>query len=385
MNLRYAKKEDLDTIKDIWNYCFGDGEAFVDYYFNNKYEENNTIVVEEDGEILSSLQLNQYKIKLNNKIYDTSYVVGVSTYPQARGKGFMRNVMDFSLRDMYNRGQLVSLLMPIDYRLYRKYGYEHCYDQLEYKLDVESLRQFKIHGDFKKAKDYHIEAMIDIYESELVDCNGCVHRDRAYYENLFKEVKCENGHFYIHKEDDFNGYIIYFINGDTLFVREILYKNMKSLKSMLKFIYNHNTQCKNITIMAPVVDNIRHILPNLKTNDINIKPFMMGRIINLEGFMKSIDVKELESDKIVLEVIDNQIEENNGCFEICIENNKVNIVRTDKSVDLSLDINYVNQLAFSYLDLRQVLFLNDIKVEDKVHNILDKIFSKKENYVNEYV
>ena len=48
---------------------------------------NNTIVVEEDGEIVSSLQLNQYKIKLNNKVYDTSYVVGVSTFPEARGEG----------------------------------------------------------------------------------------------------------------------------------------------------------------------------------------------------------------------------------------------------------------------------------------------------------
>ena len=96
MNLRYAKREDLDNIKDIWNYCFGDEEAFVDYYFNNKYKEENTILVEEDGELQSSLQLNQYKIKLNDKIYDTSYVVGVSTYPQARGKGLMKNIMDFS-------------------------------------------------------------------------------------------------------------------------------------------------------------------------------------------------------------------------------------------------------------------------------------------------
>ena len=40
MNLRYAKREDLDNIKDIWNYCFGDEEAFVDYYFNNKYLPN---------------------------------------------------------------------------------------------------------------------------------------------------------------------------------------------------------------------------------------------------------------------------------------------------------------------------------------------------------
>ncbi|MGL5507965.1 MAG: GNAT family N-acetyltransferase, partial [Paraclostridium sp.] len=325
MNLRYAKRDDLNVIKDIWNYCFGDEEAFVEYYFNNKYKENNTIVVEDDGEIVSSLQLNQYNIKLNNNIYETSYVVGVSTYPQARGKGFMKNIMDFSLNEMYNRGQLVSLLMPIDYRLYRKYGYEHCYDQLEYKLEVESLRQFKIQGDFVKAKNENIKDMINIYNTCLKSCNGYTHRDVYYYENLFKEIKCENGHIYIHKEDAFEGYVIYFINGDTLFVRELLYKNIKSLKSILKFLYNHNTQAKNITIMSPIIDDIRYILPNLKNNTINIKPFMMGRVINLEGFIKSIEVEVLESEKVILGVIDKQIEANNGCFEIYIENNKVMI------------------------------------------------------------
>ena len=60
-------------------------------------------------EIVSSLQLNQYKIKLNDKIYDTSYVVGVSTFPQVRGRGYMKNIMDFSLKEMYKRGQLVSI------------------------------------------------------------------------------------------------------------------------------------------------------------------------------------------------------------------------------------------------------------------------------------
>ena len=385
MNLRYAKREDLDNIKDIWNYCFGDEEAFVDYYFNNKYKEENTILVEEDGELQSSLQLNQYKIKLNDKIYDTSYVVGVSTYPQARGKGLMKNIMDFSLTDMYNRGQLVSLLMPIDYRLYRKYGYEHCYDQIEYKLDVESLKSFKVNGEFEKATDKHINAMIDIYNSELSNSNGYVVRDKNYYVNLFKEIRCENGHFYIHKDNDFEGYIIYFINGDTLFVREMLYKNINSLESMLKFIYNHNTQCKNITIMTPIIDKIRYILSNPRNNDINIKPFMMGRIINLEGFLSNLDTEVVESEKIILEVIDNQIEENDGCFEIYIKDNKVNIEKTNKKPQLTLSINSLSQLAFSYLNLEEVIFLNNLEVEDICKNVLNNIFIKRDNYINEYV
>ena len=388
MNIRYAIEKDLENIKDIWNYCFGDEEGFVNYYFDNKYKPENTILIEENDELISSLQLNQYKINLNNKIYDTSYVVGVSTYPNARGKGYMKDMMDFALNELYKKDQLVSLLMPIDYRLYKKYGYEHCYDQIEYKLNIEELKQFKIVGDFEKITNNHINYMMDIYNEFLLNTNGYVVRDKNYYENLFKEIKCENGHMYIHKEENYEGYIIYFIMEDTMFIREICYKNISSLKSMLKFIYNHNTQCKKVTIISPVIDSIRYILPNLKTSEINIKPFMMGRVINLEKFLNTLSIECNDLDGVYIEIIDNQIKENNNVFEIRVKDNKVKAIKSNKKADIGLSINYISQLAFSYIDIEKVLFLENItktKENTKAINLLKSIFSKKENYINEYV
>ncbi|MDU1539152.1 MAG: GNAT family N-acetyltransferase [Paeniclostridium sordellii] len=388
MNIRYAIEKDLENIKDIWNYCFGDEEGFVNYYFDNKYKPENTILIEENDELMSSLQLNQYKINLNNKIYDTSYVVGVSTYPNARGKGYMKDMMDFALNELYKKDQLVSLLMPIDYRLYKKYGYEHCYDQIEYKLNIEELKQFKIVGDFEKITNNHINYMMDIYNEFLLNTNGYVVRDKNYYENLFKEIKCENGHMYIHKEENYEGYIIYFIMEDTMFIREICYKNISSLKSMLKFIYNHNTQCKKVTIMSPVIDSIRYILPNLKTSEINIKPFMMGRVINLEKFLNTLSIECNDLDGVYIEIIDNQIKENNNVFEIRVKDNEVKAIKSNKKADIGLSINYISQLAFSYIDIEKVLFLENItktKENTKAINLLKSIFSKKENYINEYV
>lgn len=388
MDIRYAKGEDLENLKDIWNYCFGDEESFVEYYFNNKYKPENTIIVEEDAELKSSLQLNQYKIKLNNKVYDTSYIVGVSTYPNARGKGYMKDMMDFLLNELYKKGQIVSLLMPIDYRLYKKYGYEHCYDQIDYKLNIDGLKQFKINGDFEKVNKNHIDYMIDIYNDFLSKCNGYVVRDKFYYENLFKEIKCENGHIYIHKDNEYDGYIIYFIMGDTMFVREVCYKNINSLKSMLKFIFNHNTQCKHAKVMAPITDSIRFILPNLKDNDINIKPFMMGRVINVEEFLNNIYVGSTELDGVYIKIEDDQIKENNHVFELKVSNKKIVAKKSNKEADISLSINYLSQMAFSYIDINQILFLENINKTDenrKVINLLDSIFNKKENYINEYV
>ena len=388
MKIGYANEKDLDKIKDIWNYCFRDEESFVKYYFDCKYKPYNTIVVEDDNEIQSSLQLNQYKIKLNNKIYDTSYVVGVSTLPSARSKGYMKDLMQFTLNELYNKNQLVSILMPIDYRLYRKYGYEHCYDQLEYNIDIEGLKDFNINGEFHKAKKEHIDYLIEIYNYNLANYNGYIYRDKFYYENLFKEIESEDGYIYIHKNENYEGYIIYFIIEDTFFVREMCYKNINSLKSMLKFIFNHNTQCKKYKLMTPINDNIKLILPNLKNNDINLKPFMMGRIINVEKFLNGIYVNHEDTEKVYIKIEDNQIKENNFTFELQILNNKVVCSKCNKKPNIKLTINNLTQLAFGYIDINEILFLENIKTIENNKNIvylLNAIFEKKQNYINEYV
>ncbi|MEF9990754.1 MAG: GNAT family N-acetyltransferase [Romboutsia sp.] len=388
MKIRYAEENDIDDIKDIWRYCFNDGEKFMNYYFENKYSRLNTVVVDEREEIVSSLQLNQYKIFLNNKVYDTSYIVGVSTFPQVRGRGYMQNIMNFTLEELYKKNQLVSILMPIDYRLYRKYGYEHCYDQIEYKIDIEDLSKFKINGRLYKISDKHIKDLIHIQRCFLQDVNGNVVRNEIYYKNLFEEVKSEDGYMYIHKNNGYEGYIIYSIHGDTMMAREIFYKNIESLKSMLKFIYNHNTQCKRVIISAPIMDKVRHILDNPKTCEIKIKPFMMGRIINLKGYLESLDIDyDIEgSTKIMIE--DKFILENNGVFKINAHKGRLYVDNVDESYDMAFDINTITQIAFSYINLSEAFVLNNIdgdKVNKDSVSLFNSIFKKKDNYINEYV
>ncbi|ENZ9533965.1 GNAT family N-acetyltransferase [Clostridioides difficile] len=394
MEIRYAKEEEIESIKEIWSYCFNDTESFMKYYFNDKYKSENTVVALDEGKIISSLQLNQYKLLLNSKVYNTSYVVGVSTLPEGRGAGYMNKVMKFTLNELYRKGQLVSILMPIDYRLYRRFGYEHCYDQIEYTINTDDLKNFKSSGKMIKSNLSQIDDLIQIDRTFLNEVNGNVLKDEHYYENLFKEIQSEDGFLYIHEGNEKDGYIVYFLQEDKMFVRELFYKNIDALKSMLKFIYNHNTQCKIVTISTPTIDKIRFILDNPKDSDIKIKPFMMGRVINVKKFIEDIDIEKDINSSFNLLIEDKFIDENNGLFKISIQNKKVSVEQLDKKgaekpqedFDIKLDINTLTQLSFSYIDVNEAIFLNDIKdVSEETLETLNCIFSKKNNYINEYI
>lgn len=391
MNIRYAKPIDKEQVVSVWNYCFEDGEDFVKYYFENVYDENNTIIIEENDEVLSALQLNKYTIDLRDNKYDVSYVVGVLSKPEVRGLGYMKHLMAYTLEELYKNGEIVSLLMAIDYRLYKRYGFDHCYDQIQYNLRTDELLGFRLSSKLRKATFEDAETLSRIYTKAMESLNGYAVRDEAYFNRFIKEVSSESGYIYIDEEN--NSYIAYYIQGDTFFVRELIYNNISSLKSMLAYIYNHNTQCKKTVINAPVDDKIKLIIANLKTCEIKLIPFMAGRVINFEKYIESlnscnIDTQKINNKYIKIKVIDKYIKQNNSVFKISVCDNKIKIQRVEEDYDIELDINSITQLAFSYLNTDEIFMLNEIDESSLINTqkeLLNVLFEKRINYIDELV
>ena len=382
MNIRYAKPIDKDQVVSVWNYCFEDGEDFVKYYFENVYDENNTIIIEENDEVLSALQLNKYTIDLRDNKYDVSYVVGVSSKPEVRGLGYMKHLMTYTLEELYKNGEIVSLLMAIDYRLYKRYGFDHCYDQIQYNLRTDELLGFRLSSKLRKATFEDAETLSRIYTKAMESLNGYAVRDEAYFNRFIKEVSSESGYIYIDEEN--NSYIAYYIQGDTFFVRELIYNNISSLKSMLAYIYNHNTQCKKTVINAPVDDKIKLIIANLKTCEIKLIPFMAGRVINFEKYIESLNSCNIDTQKIN----NKYIKQNNSVFKISVYDNKIKIQRVEEDYDIELDINSITQLAFSYLNTDEIFMLNEIDESSLINTqkeLLNVLFEKRINYIDELV
>lgn len=399
MAARIATDKDYDQIRKIWTYCFNEGEEVENCYFENKYRAENTVVAELDGDVVASIHLNQHTIKLGNKEENVSYVVGVSTLPEARGKGMMKSLMNLSFEEMYNRGQNVSILMPIDFRLYRRFGFENCYDMMEHRINIEDLSAFRIERDFKRAKESDIDNLIDIYNKSNRRLNGYTVRGKQRYENMFKEVAADGGHIYICSDNSvYDGYVIYAINEGKFFVREVYFSNTNALKSILAFIYNHNTQCDKVVIMEDVRNTIGNTLKNPKTSESLLKPFMMGRVVNMDGcFINMADylecaynyLEKLDGDfeSVVISVKDKYIPQNTANYCLKFRDNDYSFEKleyNEENADLVLDINQISQLIFGYKDIDDVLDLYDKEINEKKLDILRKVFVKKRNHINEY-
>ncbi len=68
MIIRKLEQSEHIATRKLWEEIFPeDTKAFLDYYYYIKAAKNQIYVVEEDGRICSMLQLNPYRIRLEDK------------------------------------------------------------------------------------------------------------------------------------------------------------------------------------------------------------------------------------------------------------------------------------------------------------------------------
>lgn len=388
MEIRYCKEQEVDEIKQLWKYCFRDSEEFFQYYFKHKFSKENTIVVIDEGRVMSSVQLNPYKIFIRNQSFDTRYIVGVSTYPEARGNGYMKKLMSHVLNILYEKGYSVAILMPIDYRLYRPYGFEHCYDLYEYHIDISSLKGYKKKGKFRKAIEQDTQKLVEIYRQFLDSKHGYILRDEEYFSLFLKEIFSEDGQVYIYIDENNKpqGYIVYFFQEQNLFVRELFYQNQEALEAMLRFIYEHNTQVNRLILHTPAQDPIHFVLPNLRDTEVKIKPFIMGRVIDLKQFLESLKIPEKWKGRAIFQINDPWIEENGKSYEWVFQNGKIRIAVTEKKPEVIMGIDTLSQIVFGRLTVEEACLLNRLEGDESAAiEWLSELFTQTVNYIDEYV
>src|SRR3712207_3143245 len=205
-----------------------------------------------------------------------------------------------------------------------------------------------------------------VYDTYCEELNGYALRSENYYEDFIEEMKVELGHIYVAYRDDMPvAYIAYSIDSGVFTVREVYYIDKRAYESVLKFIFNHNTQTKKVVLFLSETDPIIDMLENPKDIVCELRGFMMTRIIDFVSLIDRLGIRSRSNKKINLRVEDDQLENNRGVFEIYTQNSSVVVRKLDdgSNYDLSLSIGELTSLMFSYKSIGEVAFLSGEDVE----------------------
>ena len=179
--VRIAKDTDLNFVKHLWSECFDDTAEFVDWNFSQNYTPQNTLIADFSGIPASALQLIPYDMKLFNSDISCRYVSGVSTLPNYRGKGLVRQLFDFALPYMYRLGCGISVLFPAVNGMYEKFGYRTVGERFEYTTSQLSSGITEISEELFKKLNF-------IYTREMSDKSFYTNRNRFDWECILTDL-----------------------------------------------------------------------------------------------------------------------------------------------------------------------------------------------------
>lgn len=252
MNIYLANQAHKAELKQLWQHCFNDDDAFTDFWFDTVFKPHNTVIAAQNNSICGALQIVFYDISLHGNIIKSAYVCGVGVKEQYRKSGIGTRIMEFAHHILKNAGiELVFLISEAD-EFYKKLGYIPCCSKLAYKY---SPRTVNTTGCIVYTNTFDVSAMKKVYDAYCEKFPGFIKRNLFEFEYLKKEYSLYSGGtslIYINNLP--SAYIIYDIENGVFHADEIAFTNSEGLYAVLDFIYN--SSCKNAVITTAANDGI---------------------------------------------------------------------------------------------------------------------------------
>lgn len=215
MIIRLSDYDDFKQIIELWNEAFGDSENEIKFFLDNKYIPENTLVIEENGRIVSMLFLLEGKMRISSCAYPSYYLYAACTAKDFRGRGYMADLLKKANEIGHSRKKDFICLMPGEKSLfdfYEKHGYKTVFNKKILTINRKEFECFRIIEDYKKCDLEYLRnnafSSFDFFEWDNDSIEFALNHNELYSGTSIKSCK---------------GYFLYNQNNETFAVKEFAF------------------------------------------------------------------------------------------------------------------------------------------------------------------
>lgn len=241
MKVRKLRQEEHIRTRKLWEEIFTeDTPEFLDYYYSVKTIDNEIYVIEDGGEIVSMLHLNPYQMRIQDKIYQTHYIVAVATDERYRKRGLMRQLLNHAMQVMADRGEPFTFLMPAAEAIYKPFGFEFVYEQKREKVSGKKCKDSTL--EIVEASQSDCQAIADFANEILCAYDVVTWRDADYYKTTLAEQISENGGILVAKRDGKIEGVFCYAKEGQFEIREPLFCDKEVLQHAIYHLTGNETE-----------------------------------------------------------------------------------------------------------------------------------------------
>ncbi|WP_263702812.1 enhanced intracellular survival protein Eis [Bacillus thuringiensis] len=359
MNVIRLKKDKFREALRLSEYAFQykvEGERMQQQLTKMK-ESHEVYGIMEGEDLAAKLHLIPFHIYIGKERFKMGGVAGVATYPEYRRSGYVKELLQHSLQTMKKDGYTVSMLHPFAVAFYRKYGWELCADLLVCHMTKSDLVMKKqVNGTVKRFnKEHHPEEVEKLYETFAERFSGMLVRNekwwlQAVYDDLTLAI-------YYDENKTAAGYMLYKIENNKMIVEEFVPLHNEARNGLWNFICQHDSMIKELEMTVSKNEPLLYTLqePRVKTE---IKPYFMGRIVDVEQFLKQYELNwNNVQQEVILHITDSFAPWNN--VSVRLANYEITIIEEPMDKGIKLDINALSTILFGY---KRPLELNELEL-----------------------
>lgn len=393
MIFRVVNEGRMNQVRDLWDYCFEKkDEPFFQYYFDEYCGKNNMVIggfeeVNNWERLRCMLHVNPYMLRMRNKEQLIPYIIGVATAPEARGQHLFRPLLETAFEVLRAQGFTFVNLKPINAGIYLPYEFSHCYFDHSYELPAEKLSLPSINTELKCEREPLSEELLAPLYADITDgWNGVAIRTSFQWQKLLTVCGLENTNCVLVYENNVTtGYMLYTIKDGCFNIFELLTKNAVAKNRLLHYAAQHKSEAPTIKWLAPEWDTT---YLNFKDQAYSgsYEPFMMARCLDARKALVEMNVpEEMPQDTIVLLLTDNVIKYNNHLLKLKTAPSAMEVVTTADEEEVTMNMAAFTQMYFGALTATELLEAGLIRCSNpKKLALLDKLFPKQRNWINEY-
>lgn len=307
---RKLDRREHDRTRELCEELFPEGKgAFLDYYYDQITDENEIYAAEDGGEPCAMLHLNPYEMHFGKELFTAHFIVAAGTREKYRRQGIMHALLSEALKAMYERGEAFTFLVPSDEAFYRKLGFG--------LLCRENARTFS-------PKNYRRAPALEAYPAQMADVPDLAwiserilkeqysvytKRTEGYFSRLLDEQEALRGEVVILAKDRAPlGYLVYSARHARVSIRELVvepeYEDMVMGALADCFYYDESV-------------TMRGFPAALETPETPHETLMLGRIVNLQAFVRCLPAGETQ--EFSFELKDELLPENSGRYHLKID------------------------------------------------------------------
>lgn len=376
MNKYLLGEDKFNDFYDLYLYSFNRPDSLSRKdVFKERFNHSLAYGIMNGTKLGSGLFSIPFDVNFHGVDFKMNGIGDVMSAPEFGGRGGAGSLMKAALSDMHQNKVTLSYLAPFAFGYYRQFGYEQTFDHTQITIRNTDLPRIKNsesgHVERIGFKDMPEDVKTLYFENNHL--GGMVRADWWWNHMQDKHPDFKMALAY-DDDDNLIGYLIYYSQDTTFYIQEWFNLNPLSRQLLAKFVTKHQSIFEQFIYESPDADFKADILSDPKSAQLEVKPYMMARIVDLEDFLLRYPVKKMNLAKVYFKVND-FLEWNDHTWALSINDGIVDLQIADgEGEDFEISIQDLTKAMFGYRSLNSLAKYGFISGDQAKINELNNVF-----------